>query len=80
MSTTSLPEGGSCCASTRGNGDNLQVAIVGSGSGACAAAIKAVERGAQVTLIEGADMRCQPAVLLCRLVGPALNVVAFSDY
>ncbi len=36
--------------------NQLQIAIVGTGSGAFAAAIKAVERGAQVTLIEGADV------------------------
>ena len=34
----------------------LQVAIIGTGSGAFAAAIKAVEQGAQVTIIEGADI------------------------
>ncbi len=34
---------------------NLHIAIVGTGSGAFAAAIKAVEQGATVTLIEGAD-------------------------
>lgn len=34
----------------------LHIAIVGTGSGAFAAAIKAVEEGAQVTMIEGADM------------------------
>ncbi len=34
----------------------LEVAIVGTGSGAFAAAIKAVENGARVTLIEGADV------------------------
>lgn len=41
---------------TGGNGDGLQVAIVGTGSGAFAAAIKAVEEGAQVTMIEGAEI------------------------
>ena len=38
------------------DGDRLHIAIVGSGSGAFAAAIKAVERGARVTLIEGGDV------------------------
>lgn len=39
------------------NGDSgLHIAIVGTGSGAFAAAIKAVEQGAQVTIIEGADI------------------------
>lgn len=41
-----------CCSLDR----PLRVAIVGTGSGAFAAAIKAAETGAQVTLIEGADM------------------------
>jgi len=39
-----------------GDGSGLQVAIIGTGSGAFAAAIKAVEEGAQVTIIEGADV------------------------
>jgi len=39
-----------------GNGDGLKVAIVGTGSGAFAAAIKAVEGGAQVTIIEGGEV------------------------
>ncbi|TCK18343.1 mercuric reductase [Thiogranum longum] len=34
----------------------LKIAIVGTGSGAFAAAIKAVDEGAQVTIIEGADV------------------------
>ena len=34
----------------------LQVAIIGTGSGAFAAALKAVEEGAQVTLIEAGDV------------------------
>ncbi len=43
--------------STSMNGDRgLHIAIVGAGSGAFAAAIKAVEQGAQVTIIEGADI------------------------
>ncbi len=37
-------------------GSGLHIAIVGTGSGAFAAAIKAVERGATVTIIEGADI------------------------
>jgi len=41
---------------TGGGGSNLHVAIVGTGSGAFAAAIKAVEQGAQVTIIESADI------------------------
>lgn len=38
------------------DGSNLHIAIVGTGSGAFAAAIKAVEQGARVTIIEGADV------------------------
>jgi len=37
-------------------GSKLKIAIIGTGSGAFAAAIKAVEEGAQVTLIEGGDI------------------------
>ncbi len=40
---------------TSGGGSGLHIAIVGTGSGAFAAAIKAVEQGATVTIIEGAD-------------------------
>ena len=36
--------------------NGLHIAIVGTGSGAFAAAIKAVERGARVSIIEGADI------------------------
>ena len=39
-----------------GGDSGLHVAIVGTGSGAFAAAIKAVEQGAQVTIIEGAEI------------------------
>ncbi len=41
---------------TGGGGSGLHIVIVGTGSGAFAAAIKAVEQGAQVTIIEGADI------------------------
>ena len=41
---------------TAGSGSDLHVAIVGTGSGAFAAAIKAAEQGATVTIIEGADV------------------------
>jgi len=37
-------------------GSGLHVAIIGSGSGAFAAAIRAVDEGAQVTIIEGGDV------------------------
>lgn len=38
------------------NSSGLHIAIVGTGSGAFAAAIKAVEQGAQVTMIEGGEV------------------------
>ncbi len=38
------------------DGSGLHIAIVGTGSGAFAAAIKAVEQGATVTIIEGGDV------------------------
>jgi len=41
---------------TTGDGRGLHIAIIGTGSGAFAAAIKAVEQGATVTIIEGADV------------------------
>ncbi|GMR05775.1 MAG: mercury(II) reductase [Gammaproteobacteria bacterium] len=41
---------------TSGDGSGLHIAIVGTGSGAFAAAIKAVEQGAQVTIIEGGEV------------------------
>jgi len=59
---------------TGGNGGGLHVAIIGTGSGAFAAAIKAAERGAQVTLIEGGEViggtcvniGCVPSKILIR--------------
>lgn len=39
-----------------GNGGGLHIAIIGTGSGAFAAAIKAGEQGARVTLIEGGEV------------------------
>lgn len=42
-----------CCS---GESEQLHVAIIGSGSGAFACAIKAAEGGARVTMIEGADI------------------------
>lgn len=41
---------------TTSSGSDLHIAIIGTGSGAFAAAIKAVEQGARVTIIEGADV------------------------
>lgn len=56
------------------HGAGLKVAIVGTGSGAFAAAIKATENGAQVTLIEGAEhiggtcvnIGCVPSKIMIR--------------
>ena len=58
------------------SGDNskLHIAIVGTGSGAFAAALKAVEQGARVTLVEGAaviggtcvNIGCVPSKILIR--------------
>ncbi|GMT39836.1 MAG: mercuric reductase [bacterium] len=53
---------------------SLHIVIIGSGSGAFAAAIKAVERGARVTIIEGGDViggtcvnvGCVPSKILIR--------------
>lgn len=42
--------------SERGSDSQLRVAIIGTGSGAFAAAIRAAEEGAAVTLIEGGDV------------------------
>ncbi|MBI1196198.1 MAG: mercury(II) reductase [Gammaproteobacteria bacterium] len=57
-----------------GSGGGLHIAIIGSGSGAFAAAIKAVEQGARVTLIEGGEViggtcvniGCVPSKILIR--------------
>lgn len=43
-------------ATLAGGDKNLHIVIVGTGSGAFAAAIKSVERGARVTIIESADI------------------------
>jgi len=45
-----------CCSNQSEQDSALQVVIVGTGSGAFAAAIKAVENGAQVTVIEGSEL------------------------
>ena len=45
-----------CCATSSGEPGALHIVIVGTGSGAFAAATKAVEGGAKVTLIERADV------------------------
>jgi len=45
-----------CCANELSCAVKMHIAIVGTGSGAFAAAIRAVEQGARVTLIEGGDV------------------------
>jgi len=65
-----------CCADTQatgGSGDRLHIAIIGSGSGAFAAAIRAVERGAHVTMIEQGtlggtcvNVGCVPSKIMLR--------------
>ena len=40
-------------------GPNPEIAIIGSGSAAFAAAIRAVEEGARVTLVEGAERKSE---------------------
>lgn len=64
----------SCCSSNDIQPEQLHVAIIGSGSGAFASAIKAAEGGARVTIIEGADViggccvnvGCVPSKILIR--------------
>ena len=64
----------SCCSSNDTQPEQLHVAIIGSGSGAFASAIKAAEGGARVTIIEGADViggccvnvGCVPSKILIR--------------
>lgn len=64
---------------TNGGGSGLHIAIVGTGSGAFAAAIKAVEQGATVTIIEGGEViggtcvniGCVPSKILIRGAGIA---------
>ena len=46
----------SCCSQTDEQASQLHVAIIGSGSGAFAAAITASDNGARVTIIEGSDV------------------------
>ncbi len=61
-------------ARTGGGGAGLHIAIIGSGSAAFAAAIKAAERGARVTIIESAEViggtcvniGCVPSKILIR--------------
>lgn len=63
-----------CCAADTGGGGQLRIAIIGSGSAAFAAATKAVEGGATVTLVERADtiggtcvnVGCVPSKIMIR--------------
>lgn len=62
-----------CCASTPKTEAKLNVAIIGTGSGAFAAAIRAVEAGAEVTVIEAGiiggtcvNVGCVPSKILIR--------------
>lgn len=63
----------SCCSTSKGGAAALTIAIIGSGSAAFAAAIRAVEAGAQVTLIESGtlggtcvNVGCVPSKILIR--------------
>lgn len=63
----------SCCSVTSKHNPTLQVAIIGTGSAAFAAAIKAVEQGAKVTLIEAGiiggtcvNVGCVPSKIFIR--------------
>ena len=51
-----VSQAGEAVKASGGNGKGLHIAIIGSGSGAFAAAIKAAENGARVTLIEGGEV------------------------
>ena len=63
---------GACCGKKAAG--QLHIAIIGTGSGAFAAAIKAVENGARVTIIEGAgviggtcvNVGCVPSKIMIR--------------
>ena len=57
----------------QGNGENLHIVVIGSGGAAMACALKAVERGARVTLIERAtiggtcvNVGCVPSKIMIR--------------
>ena len=67
------PSASTSNAGTSRDGDGLHVAIIGSGSGAFAAAIRAAERGARVTMIEAGmvggtcvNVGCVPSKILLR--------------
>jgi mercuric reductase len=65
--------GGACCGASPATEAKLNVAIIGTGSGAFAAAIRAVEQGAEVTVIEAGivggtcvNVGCVPSKILIR--------------
>ncbi len=65
--------GGACCGTAPKTETKLNVAIIGTGSGAFAAAIRAVEEGAEVTVIEAGivggtcvNVGCVPSKILIR--------------
>ncbi|MBX9872140.1 MAG: mercury(II) reductase [Burkholderiaceae bacterium] len=65
--------GGACCATAPKTPAKLSVAIIGTGSAAFAAAIRAVEEGAEVTVIEASttggtcvNVGCVPSKILIR--------------
>ena len=65
--------GGACCGASPVTDSKLSVAIIGTGSGAFAAAIRAVEEGAEVTVIEAGivggtcvNVGCVPSKILIR--------------
>jgi mercuric reductase len=65
--------GGACCSTAPKAEAKLSVAIIGTGSGAFAAAIRAVEEGAEVTVIEAGivggtcvNVGCVPSKILIR--------------
>lgn len=65
--------GGTCCGASPATDSKLNIAIIGTGSGAFAAAIRAVEEGAEVTVIEAGivggtcvNVGCVPSKILIR--------------
>ncbi|MHB1075270.1 mercury(II) reductase [Thiobacillus sp.] len=65
--------GGTCCGASAAADSQLNIAIIGTGSGAFAAAIRAVEEGAAVTVIEAGvvggtcvNVGCVPSKILIR--------------
>jgi len=69
------PQAANCCSDSAASaaGEMLHIAIIGSGSGAFAAAIRAVERGARVTMIEQGtlggtcvNIGCVPSKIMIR--------------